>query len=487
MKPLSDRNKRQRGFAVLITALFLLGIIPVLGLAIDASYLYAVRAKLSTACDAGALAAARSLNVGLTLAEQEASAAARARAFFDANFPEGYFRSRNPRVTVSVAETSYRTRTVTVSAIVDVPTYFMRILRLESTTVSAYGKASRRDVNVMLVLDRSGSLDQANACNPLKSAALGFVNQFAAGRDRLGLISFGGTYRVDFAPAMDFKTRSGSNIVTMLNALNCTGGTNSAQAFYAAQKQLEALNEPGALNVILFFTDGQPNTVTFDLRVRTTGLGYTAAPSPYYSNSRSSCSDTSNKVGWVWTTETSGATTVSGIMRPDAPAIPVPEDFETQSSYLAAGSTNCAYASTRSYVYRDIAWMPPAALMPDGTTVPITGYRGPLQTYSPPSGVTCRDSACYSMQHRDTLIYAAHNVLDRVATTARQNSTLVYAIGLGNVGPEQDRLLRRVSNDPASEIYTQSQPTGLYVYAPDATQLNSAFARIAGEILRLAR
>jgi hypothetical protein len=131
--------------------------------------------------------------------------------------------------------------------------------------------------------------------------------------------------------------------------------------------------------------------------------------------------------------------------------------------------------------------MPPAALMPDGTTVPITGYRGPLQTYSPPSGVTCRDSACYSMQHRDTLIYAAHNVLDRVATIARQNSTLVYAIGLGNVGPEQDRLLRRVSNDPASEIYTQSEPTGLYVYAPDATQLNSAFARIAGEILRLAR
>jgi Flp pilus assembly protein TadG len=480
-------GRRDRGIAIIVTALFLLVVIPMLGLSVDASYLYVVKAKLSTACDAAALAAARSLSVGLTMAEQEASAAARARAFFDANFPDGYLGSANRRITVEVAETGYRTRTVTVSATVDAPTFFMRIMNQNSTTVSALGKASRRDVNVMLVLDRSGSLDQAGACEPLKAAARGFVDQFAADRDRLGLITFGGTYRVDFEPAMDFKTRSGSNMVTMLNALNCTGGTNSAQALYAAQKRLEALNEPGALNVILFFTDGQPNTLTFDMRVRTAALGYSAAPSPYYSNSRSACSDTSNKVGWIWTTAESGSTTVSGIMKRDAPPIPVPENFETQSSYLVTGSSNCAYASTRSYAYRDIAWMPPEALMPDGTKVPITGYLGPLQTYTPPSGVTCRDSTCYSMQHRDTLIRAAHNVLDRVAATARSYPTLIYSIGLGNVGPEQDRLLRRVSNDPDSEIYNPNQPTGLYVYAPDATQLNSAFSRIAGEILRLAR
>ena len=71
--------RAERGAALLFTATSFIVLIPVVGLAIDASFLYAVRAKLSSAVDASALAAGRSLNQGLTLQAQAAAAEARAR------------------------------------------------------------------------------------------------------------------------------------------------------------------------------------------------------------------------------------------------------------------------------------------------------------------------------------------------------------------------------------------------------------------------
>jgi hypothetical protein len=65
---------------------------------------------------------------------------------------------------------------------------------------------------------------------------------------------------------------------------------------------------------------------------------------------------------------------------------------------------------------------------------------------------------------------------------------VVFSIGLGNAGAgiEQD-FMRRVSNDPAASNYDSSRQTGLFVYAPQASDLTQAFNRIASEILRLAQ
>jgi Flp pilus assembly protein TadG len=157
------RFSEQRGIALIFLAVGLTLILMMVALAIDASYLYTVRAKLSASCDAAALAAARSLNVGLTMAEQEASARARALAFFDGNFPEGTMNTRNRTVSVDVAETALRTRTVSVHASVVMPTYFLRLAGFNTINVTAEGTASRRDVNLILVLDRSGSMANSGA------------------------------------------------------------------------------------------------------------------------------------------------------------------------------------------------------------------------------------------------------------------------------------------------------------------------------------
>jgi Flp pilus assembly protein TadG len=89
LQPTTPKSARERGIAVMLTAFLLVFTIPAVGLAIDAGVLYLVRSKLSSACDAAALATARNLNLGLTLEDQQANAIARGTAFFNANFPAG--------------------------------------------------------------------------------------------------------------------------------------------------------------------------------------------------------------------------------------------------------------------------------------------------------------------------------------------------------------------------------------------------------------
>ena len=48
-------------------------------------------------------------------------------------------------------------------------------------------------------------------------------------------------------------------------------------------------------------------------------------------------------------------------------------------------------------------------------------------------------------------------------------------------------ILKRLANPMTSDTYNASQPTGTYVYAADASQLNSAFQKIRSIILRLSK
>lgn len=505
-------NLQQRGVALLVFTLSLVLVIPTVGLAIDAGILYAIRAKLSAAADAAALAAGRSLSVGLTLAEQEASAVNRARAFFHANFPDGYLGSRNKRVSIQVAETAYRTRTVTVEAAVDAPSYFMRLLGFGMVTVRARGQASRRDVNVMLVLDRSGSMANSGACEPMKAAARQFVSQFANGRDRLGLITYGVTYLLAYPPQQNFKTSSPS-LEQVISQITCSGGTGMAQALWQAYQQLVAINEPGALNLIVLFTDGLPNGITASFPIKTktdTRYGYGAdgytSTSTLYSMEPSPCLDAdgdrydrrpgqssstygppnwnpywspANKVGAIAAVGNATASRgyTYGIFNTTAISINQPNET------AIADHNGCRFASSLGYVRRDIAYIPDYDL-----------YGNPTRGYTP---VEVFPSGPYAGKIRpdtpSSVGKASRNAVDNAAQRIRDDdhiNPIIYTIGLGDptgADPPDEVLMRRISNDPASPIYDPTEPPGLYVFAPDKTQLNLAFARVASEILRLAQ
>ena len=424
-------------------------LIPIVGLGIDGATLYAIRMRMSQAVDAAALAGARSLNAGQDLNSQTAAAQAVALKYLHANFPAGFWGSTNlstPSPTVAQDDVSHR-RTVYVTAAADAPLYFMNILNKQTARVQVSAMASRRDINIMMVLDRSQSMQQSNSIDPMKQAASWFVGQFSAGRDKVGLEVFGGGTYVAYTPKTTFKSDSPS-VPSLINQLTAGGYTNTSQALWQGYLQLKNLNQPGAFNVILLFTDGQPTAFTGQFQV-----------------SSSTCYNKSDKIGALRST---GSGSPSGIFQYFDVGI---ADTATEGQ-LVANSSGCAYASRATDVDNDVQKLPSTDYWGNSIS---NGYQS-VNLNNVSSGTNIQN--------------AAINAADSAASRIRTDSTLgpvIYTIGLGGVGGPETAFMQRISNDPASVDFDRNEAPGLYVYAPDNTQLQAAFARIASELLRLAQ
>jgi Flp pilus assembly protein TadG len=462
------RSQRERGAVLLITAMMLLFIVfPAVGLAIDGGVAFAVKARLQTAVDGAALAAARSLSRGLSLASQRSAAEATAAQFFTANMHRAWGNVTSPAPTVTWPAAPPKTTIVRVEGTVEAPTYFMRLLGYNTLRLNAAGAANRRDVNIMLVLDRSGSIQNLGACDDLRAAAKSFVETFVDGRDRLGLVTFGTSYRVDFAPAFDFRSRSGSNIVTNIDAIQCIGGTNSAAAYWMAWQQLLALNEPNTLNVILFFTDGQPNTLHMsNLKVKAS----------------STCTNKSDKNGVI----TPAGTATWGIFQALEPGMPA----RNPDWVLIPNSGGCSYASSFQNVTNDIESLAPAgsANEVDVFGNSLTGYK----TVNPRDGSGRIKLSGAASDGALIVTNAGTNALDNAAARVRSLSSAngldvyTYSIALGGApAPAEDVLMRRIANTVDSPIYDSTRPTGMYILAANQGQLEQAFSQLASDILRI--
>ncbi len=472
------RPVRKGAALLMLTLMLTVVVIPLIGLAIDGGMAYLVQTRLSAACDAAALAGARSLSVGLSLDSQLASATATINQYVEANFPTGMYRTSSLNVTSNIVQTSYKTRTISVNATIVMPTLFMGILNQPTASISASAQTSRRDVNIMLVIDRSGSMAQAGVCGTMKAAAQTFADDFTNGRDRLGLITFMSTPTLDFAPSLTFKSDSPSLDSTM-SQIQCGGNTGSAHALWMAYQQLQVINEPGALNLIVFFTDGVPNGVSANFPVKTVADTRYSVSNPWTSATvpPSSCkaSTLPGAIAQEYNNETLGWT--GGVFSIQ----PVPINVTTDPLAPAAG---CAYSSSSGEVAMraDVAYIPTTDINGNATT----GYQ-PVTTY--PSGP-------YAGQIRvdmpPAITQASQNAADNAAAKIRSDTTLVpviYTIGLGGTSfqPLDQTFLLRLANDPRSPIYNSALPPGLFVFASDATQLNNAFNTVASQILRLSK
>ena len=482
----------------MLTALMLVMTIPIVGLAIDAGLLYLIRARLSSACDAAALATARNLNLGMNLTDQTANATARGTAFFNANFPPGYLGTTSVTPTITVSQATLNTLTVTTSATATAGLYFMRYLGTTATLASSSGRASRRDVNLMLVLDRSGSMQVSGSCAPMIAASKTFADLFVQGRDRLGMVTYGGTVFNAYAPTNDFK-----NAVTPLSAaidqVVCTGQTNTAHAYWSAYQQLLALNQPLALNMIVLFTDGIPNTLTARFPVRTVADVRRDNPwsqscgndNPYfecllpkttcqddngYPNTHASWGTFAPKLGVIYNgtlNVTEGDT--FGLLNPTATA---PNGGEPMIPM--AQRVLCGMNSNQRLMRQDLAYIPAQ----DVNGVSISGYMDSgIERFTgghPYTGQVRLDTP-------NNLSRVAMNLSVNAAAAARNNPTIpvvTYTIGLGTLVNHD--ILLRMANDTASPTYDNTKINGLYIYAPSANQISAAYARIASEVLRLA-
>ena len=454
---ISSKRRRKGVIMILFTMMFLFVILPAVGLAIDSGVLFVTKDKMQTAVDGASLSAARSLSRGVDFASQQAAAATTAAKFFRMNMESGFMGvSALTDPTVTFPAGSPQTMIVQVDAVVQAPTYFMRILGPSSVTIRSSSQTSRRFVNIMMVIDRSGSL--GSACAQVRSAAKQFAQTFVNGRDKLGLVTFGTSYRTDFPINSNFLT-TGSGVPDLVTNLTCIGGTNAGAAYWQAYQQLLALNEPGALNVILFFTDGAPNTIHMpSLEIK----------------SSSSCTDkTTLRNGVIAaTTGSKAAGLFVGVQ-----TLPPGSGISPDTAFIT-NSANCSYTGNYTNVDNDVVAITRTG-QPEvdifGTS--LTGWKS----------VTRDGSGRIALTNSNTT-NTGINVLVNAAENARNNTSLnvmTYAVGLGSAVDEE--ILNRVANVPATAHYNSTRAAGKYIYAADGSQLQSAFAQLASEVLRISR
>lgn len=468
------RDQKQKGVALVLSALMLLVLVPIIGLGIDGGVAYMLRTKLSAAVDAAVLAGARSLSLGADLQSQTANATAVAQKYFDANFPAGTWNSRNVARTVTVNEDDVtHVRWVSVTASVDAPLYFMGILNQTTAHISLAGTAKRRDVNVMLVLDRSGSMGtyldargRSHSCGTcgaipaMINAATSFVNMLAPGRDKAGLVAFGSDYYL-VVPSTNL-----SALTTEIGKITSSGDTGTAQALWKGYDALAKIpdqngnpaGEPGALNVILFFTDGLPNAITADFAP----LRINPNCSPYSSS-------------MVGIGEALGSYT-GGLFLPQANNVSDPND--STAADLISNRTGCHFSANFLNLYQDFS------------RIPAQDFYGNLTNPTNPYKAVNLTSLSSGAQMTNAAFNAADYGAQRMRAGAINNIVpLIYTISLldNPAEPPDPVFMKRVSNTVDSPIYDATKPTGLYIDTQSANELPAAFQRIASEILRLSQ
>ncbi|SPE31540.1 conserved exported hypothetical protein [Candidatus Sulfopaludibacter sp. SbA3] len=296
---------RQRGSILMfLTFAIPFVLIPLVGLAIDATMLRITQARLSAAVDGAVLGAGRLLGTS-------ADPAAVATEFVKANFQAGVIGTSTAatgfwganNLVVTPTYTPGITQTISINATADIPLLFSRILGQASAPVAAAGTATRTQTRIMLVIDRSGSMDrfvQSDGNFAITDAindATQFVESWNPGTDEVGLVIFDGSAVIAYPDytAAGVPTTWSSDVTSaggpdtafntvvkpatvgpvisklQMTVANANGGsTNTAEALWLAYIELQKAHlrdikggvTDTRLNAIVLMTDGIPQSVT---------------------------------------------------------------------------------------------------------------------------------------------------------------------------------------------------------------------------------
>ena len=473
---------REGGFVLVYMAAVLALLMVASGLAVDSGRAYLVKAQLSKAVDGAALAAARSLNSGNPRTE--------AAQIFRANFPAGYMgttSSTDPTTAAdfftSRVDTASGVNTVTVNATAVLPTTFMSVANINNVTIASTGEATRRMVDLSLVLDVSSSI--SSQWGAVRDAARTFINSFDAAHDRLALLTFSdGAQVINPMPATRGFDKTGmiSNVPSTLPG----GSTAMVEGLYRAWDELRSVpaGSQSGLRVIVLFTDGASNSVPGDFG---TGPGVGLRTYDFPQNA----GDTH---GQTW-----NSPHITGL-------------YDTQTGANSVGiDTTVPWDSTNTPFNANPAWpkyLPVASAHTHHRSAGIpTSF--PLQTVSlNVDGVP--QSSTRGLRNYDTVAgkypaevhninNAARNLVEEIANAARSDNgdykIRIYTIGMGQLVPlllgtrpeSSESMLKRMANDSTSPDFNNQQLEGKYYYAQTAADVGPAFAALQNQILRLTK
>ncbi len=470
----------ETGVALIYMAVILTGLLLFTGLAVDSGRAYVVKTQLTKAADGAALGAARHLNSGDPQGE--------ATRIFKANFAPGFMgTSLTPDPTANPGFFALRTddargvNIVTITASAVLPTTFMRLGNINQVTVGSLGEATRRMVDLSLVLDVSSSI--GSKWPAVHDAAVSFIDAFDGAHDRVSLLTFGnGAHVIDpMPPSRGFaKTTVMGDVPGPLPG----GSTAMVEGLYRGWDELRAVpsGQQSNFRVIVLFTDGASNSVP--------GI-YDASPG-----------------------------VAKGLRTYDFPKNNPDPDGQTWNNPTIAGLYDTdSGAASPSYSLTVANWNDPTTL-PLVQYLPLASFHShhrssgiptsfPLQT----SALTVNGAAQSSIRglrqkNVGTGRYpaqvfninnAARNLLEIIADQARNDNgdyrIRIFTIGMGdlvkyNLGtmPEKpEDILMRISNDKRSPDFNNAQLEGKYYFAATEADVGPAFQALQNQIIRLTK
>lgn len=513
---------KQKGVVAVVTAITIIVLIGTVGLAIDSGMGYVVKAKLNAAVDAASIAGARALSQGDTQAEQRTKATEAAKKFFHANYPDGYMGStpnpltplHDPVVTVSFPSSG---STIAVSSTAVLPVSFMQVLGFSQLDVSVDAQAVRQDIDLAFVVDITGSLSGVSAS--VRDRAKKFLDHLNPLRDRVALVSY--KYGAQVNDTI-MTTQRGFNRVTLQNhisGLNFSGNTNSAEGFWQARNQLNSVpNTPSGnrsnLRVIVFFTDGSPNTFASTFPVRRM-----SSPNPACGGGTPTCNcnNSSTNAGFCTTPTTRACQcTCTGSLVTGDGSTGTPTGLylhESTNGNTVSGTCNMGNQIISSgTIDPGIYDLPAWYNAPHTGAIPINEFQiEPAPSGFPSAPPQLRSIA--STPSNTSVNRASRNLAEEMAWVARNEGIYVFVLGLGDLlhgaaGPDNEigeRLLKCMANtneggdssiSPLSRCYTYNQNNGLnlptgnqtvgsYCWAHDDASLAACYDKLASQILRL--
>lgn len=251
------RPRADAGQVLPFTAIVLLVLLLFVGMGVDYGYMYLVRANLSKATDAAALAGIRNLRSGVGAAENVA------RDAFAANYQGAGMGGRDagpPTLRAQVRQDASDNTLMTVDASVAVSTFFLGIVpSMRQMQVPAHAETIRPKMIVSLVLDRSGSMVANGGAAALPDAVDAFMDYFEDDIDRVGIVSYASAASVDVSVTRPFKGRVRSTLVRMA----FEGWTASEPGIVAGANEARRVSshtDEEVVRSVVFFTDGLANT-----------------------------------------------------------------------------------------------------------------------------------------------------------------------------------------------------------------------------------
>jgi hypothetical protein len=322
------------------------------------------------------------------------------------------------------------------------------VFGIQMVAINGFGVAQKNDVEIMMVLDRSGSMAGTPIAN-LKTAALSFLSFFTETEenDKMGLVTFSNGVTVNHALSTNFV----SDMTVKINAMTATWATNAEDAIDQTDGPSGFTDQtllPGDQRVpqyMIFFTDGRPTA--FKGRFRRNAIDYDAV----VMGTGNYCDTV---YGYMGHTDSENFYTTTG--QPTGTSLLPPTPTGDGNKTSVAPLTNCGspynrYLNTKWNIFGDAKYGLP-------------GY-SPVQCTIPESVLApyiCNTAKKMAIDHAQEL---------------KDKGIMIYIIGLEGNGGVDHVFLGQVASGPTFEYY-----------APTSDKLEALFNAIAKEIkLRLVR